>query len=289
MEKRPCTKTDGWYEAWDLGDGIWRISDHGQDNMYLIIGTEKAILFDTGFGAGELATFVASITDKPVSVVMGHGHPDHACGNDFFPVTYGAMEDIRGWCDNMTVEKLAAIRAGVRQDQRLSIEKKAGKDTAGAKTKEEPKTATPVPGENIPVEDGCVLELGGRKLTLYKVPGHTPGSLCALDDSTNTLFTTDTYVATRYWGPMWLHLKNCAPFSVYRDSLRKMVDLKASTLLCGHGEVDHLPAAELESYAQMVADICDGKLTGEPEETIAGPGLLARRGDTAVLYRAENL
>ena len=47
---------------------------------YLVVGNERALLFDTAFGIGSLPGAIRKITDKPVTVVLSHGHTDHANG-----------------------------------------------------------------------------------------------------------------------------------------------------------------------------------------------------------------
>ena len=43
-----------------------------------------------------------------------------------------------------------------------------------------------------PLEDGQVIDLGNRKVTVVACPGHTPGSITFLDENTCTLFMGDT-------------------------------------------------------------------------------------------------
>jgi len=47
---------------------------------YLLIGSEKALLFDTTYGYGSLHRVIREITDLPVTVILGHGHFDHTGG-----------------------------------------------------------------------------------------------------------------------------------------------------------------------------------------------------------------
>ncbi len=50
--------------------------------MFLIIGPEKAMLIDTGYGLGDTKALVDEITGgKPIIVINTHGHCDHAYGN----------------------------------------------------------------------------------------------------------------------------------------------------------------------------------------------------------------
>lgn len=57
--------------------------------MYLIIGPEKAMLIDTGFGLGDLKGLVDEITGgMPLIVVNTHTGPDHVLGNFHFDTVY---------------------------------------------------------------------------------------------------------------------------------------------------------------------------------------------------------
>ena len=56
--------------------------------MDLIVGSHHALLFDTGYGYGDLRSVVQTITELPLYVVNSHGHVDHACGNASFGGAY---------------------------------------------------------------------------------------------------------------------------------------------------------------------------------------------------------
>ena len=46
-------------------------------------------------------------------------------------------------------------------------------------------------GTIIPVTDGDIIDLGGRKLEIITLPGHTPGSIAVLDKNARALFSGD--------------------------------------------------------------------------------------------------
>ena len=48
----------------------WQLEDPFRTYLYLIEGTERAVLIDAGNGFSGLQETVASLTDKPVSVVL---------------------------------------------------------------------------------------------------------------------------------------------------------------------------------------------------------------------------
>lgn len=74
-------------------DGVWHIKDERGGVMYLVAGTERALLIDTGFGEDDLPAHIATLTDLPVSVVNTHFHGDHTLGNKHFAEVYIHTED----------------------------------------------------------------------------------------------------------------------------------------------------------------------------------------------------
>ena len=61
--------------------------------MYLVEGDKKAALIDTGSGLGSLKPVVERLTDKPVTVLLTHGHVDHAMGAAEFSDVYMSRKD----------------------------------------------------------------------------------------------------------------------------------------------------------------------------------------------------
>ena len=77
-----------FYQLEKIHPRITRIWDVSRTAIYLIEGSESAVLVDTGVGVGSLKTVVESITTKPVTVMLTHGHVDHACGAGEFDTVY---------------------------------------------------------------------------------------------------------------------------------------------------------------------------------------------------------
>lgn len=284
----PYDIDDGWYYAENLGDGIWRISDCGSDNIYLIEGDETALVFDTGHGAGALDTFLRRLTDKPLIAAMSHCHGDHAGGNDFFDTVYGGPGDIEGLHGDDTARK----RENVRKSRTFPDNYVLPRDTQVPKGTGRMPTdlhGCPARLETLPVHEGMTLDLGGRVVRFILTPGHTPGSLCLLDARTGTLFTGDTYVPHAYWGPMWLHISHSTPLAAYLDSLYRMAALGAARMCSGHGECGPRRMTDLDEYIGLVQDIVQGRITGEPLETFIGEGLYARRGSSSIVYDPAKL
>lgn len=144
----------GSYMAWKLKEKTWVISFmNGTEYMYLLEGDERALLVDTGYGAGNLRAFVETLTDKPIVVANTHFHPDHAAGNGEFEQAY--VSD--GWrLDAPSVEGSGAVPFDLSKLPHPDYEK-------------------------IEVGD-CTIELGNRTIEVIQAaPAHCNSTLFFLD------------------------------------------------------------------------------------------------------------
>ena len=84
----PSVTTAGdWFEVYEVGDGVLAIYEPQQWQeviSYLVLGSERALLFDTGMGIAPISEAVAELTDLPVVVLNSHTHMDHIGGNAEF-------------------------------------------------------------------------------------------------------------------------------------------------------------------------------------------------------------
>lgn len=79
----------------------------------------------------------------------------------------------------------------------------------------------PTPPEPLPLADGHVFDLGGRKLSVIHTPGHSRGSVCIFDEQTGTLFTGDNVQ-----GMATALTEDCAAnVSAYLASMEKLAAL----------------------------------------------------------------
>jgi glyoxylase-like metal-dependent hydrolase (beta-lactamase superfamily II) len=75
------------YEAIQIDEKSWRIEENGV-RSFLFVGTEKAMLVDTGFGTGNIREVVESLTKLPVMLVNTHADGDHLGCNKLFDKAY---------------------------------------------------------------------------------------------------------------------------------------------------------------------------------------------------------
>lgn len=71
-----------------LEKDMWVVETSDMTTMYIIEGSKKAMLIDTGTRCEKLDSIVQLITKKPLYVVLTHAHGDHAGNIRFFPEIY---------------------------------------------------------------------------------------------------------------------------------------------------------------------------------------------------------
>ena len=131
-----------------VNDDTWRI-ENGMVRFFLLKGTEKALLVDTGMTVRHAREIASALTGLPVMLLNTHADGDHTGCNDEFESFYMHPADEAHY-------------------------RKSGKA-----------------GKLVPVQDGDELDLGGRKLKIIHLPGHTPGSIAVLDVSHRVLISGD--------------------------------------------------------------------------------------------------
>ena len=151
----------GSYMSWKINEDTWVINFmNGSQNMYLLEGNDRALLIDTGWGAGNLRAHVEKLTSKPVVVFNSHGHLDHSGGNGEWPEVC-MLPGCEG--DLFTCHRLPFdISRLPYPDYRHKL-----------------------------VRDGDVVDLGGRTVELLDISSHSNGSLAFLDRKNGFLCVGD--------------------------------------------------------------------------------------------------
>lgn len=76
-----------------IEENTWVIETAENNTMYLVEGTEKAVLIDTGNKCHGLEDIIRKITTKPLLVALTHGHFDHTGNIDDFKDIYLHVAD----------------------------------------------------------------------------------------------------------------------------------------------------------------------------------------------------
>ena len=80
------------YIATEIRPGVFAIDD-GNVRMYLICGTNRALLLDSGYGSGDLRSFIKMYYSGPIVLAHTHTHGDHVGADNQFESIYAAQEE----------------------------------------------------------------------------------------------------------------------------------------------------------------------------------------------------
>jgi glyoxylase-like metal-dependent hydrolase (beta-lactamase superfamily II) len=261
-----------WFAVEEVEPRTWLVGEPGHVNCFLVAGTERAVLVDTGLGLADVAAAAGSLTGQPVLVVNTHGHSDHRGGNWRFtevaahPLAAGALTEPVGsgyLADYLTVarEQLAAYdRARDADDRFFHL------FTSATRPRPLPADAAqwtvPAGPAPRPLADGERIGLGGRDLTVLYTPGHSPDSLCLLDERAGLLFAGDTLIT----GDFWAHTPD-TEIEVFAATLRKLADELAGQLRAvypAHTLRYRAGPGFLAAAADAFEAIVDGTSAGTP-------------------------
>jgi glyoxylase-like metal-dependent hydrolase (beta-lactamase superfamily II) len=152
---------------------------------FLIKGTTKSVLFDTGMGISDISKAVDQLTGTDVMVVNSHTHFDHI-GDDWrYPEIYVFADDLA----------IDTLKQG-HSHNRLLFDSQPDKFIATAPAGFDPDQyeIQPVDGDKIRLlRHGDSIDLGNRKLEVLHTPGHTNDSIMLVDRQNRILFTGDTF------------------------------------------------------------------------------------------------
>jgi len=179
------------YPIVQITKGTWEIDEFDCASMFLLEGTERALLIDCGNGIGDLRGAVEQLTDKPVTVVISHGHGDHIGNIDQFDEIWIHPKD-RDRLQGRNLEKCRGDITKIARRQKGSL---GGVYTLFNLYPFDLDTDLRE-WERMPVihdlTDGMEFDLGGgRIVTAYECAGHSAGEMIFLDSQTRTLFCGD--------------------------------------------------------------------------------------------------
>ena len=238
FELIPTSET--WFDVYKVPGGAYAFFEPGHDQevmCFLIAGTSKAILFDTGMAIGNLRKAVEDVIahegptlaflndlDDPDKfiLVQSHTHSDHRADSWQFDTSVYVFDGI----DNYDTRRMAkdtmllptyTYTATNPSDLLRDLPQQFIDDIAAAPGGQLVRPG--VKAENVKLmREGDKFDLGGRILEVVHTPGHSPDGVSLLDLGKRVAFTGDWY----YSGPNYAYSPATASFGAYYDSAQKI-------------------------------------------------------------------
>lgn len=200
-------------------------------NTGFIVTETGVVVIDSGPSKryGEaMREAIAGVTDRPViKVLLTHHHPDHVLGNQAFadvPIAAlaGTTELLREQGDAMAENMYRLVGDWMRG------------------------TEVVLPNETL--QPGT-LEIGGHRLRLLALRGHTGADLAVLDENSGVLFASDILFYQRA-----LTTPNSPGLDIWLADLDELQAQPWKLLVPGHGPVasDDAPLVQMRDYLRWL-------------------------------------
>ncbi len=215
---------------------------------YLLEGSKRAILIDSGPGKHKIAPVISSLTSLPVTVVPSHLHYDHVGGlNEFTKIALPDAEDLRKRTVNGVFTPLPTENLGHLDGEPLS----------------------PIHVTQW-LQHNERIDLGQRVIEILVTPGHTKTSVMIFDPDMPALFTGDFI----YPGGLFVE-----SLEDYQRSLAMLLAHmpKEVTIYPAHNTnartAPTLSYHDLVDLHQAVSQALQGTLIGQPSKAFGIPAI----------------
>ena len=214
---------ENWFTVEKIDTDTFAISEYKhweETHCYLLCGTEKAILIDTGLGVSNIKTVVCNLTKLPITVITTHVHWDHIGGHKYF--------------DSIAVHKAEQEWLSCH----FPIPLQVVKHNLICKPCDFPidfviddyQLYNGVP--DLVFNDGYSFDLGNRQLTVIHTPGHSPGHCCFYEADRQYLYSGDLI----YMGCLNAFYPTTNPQQFYQ-SVKKVKGLRSERVLPSHHQL----------------------------------------------------
>ena len=137
------------------------------ENCYLVGKAPRVAIVDPGGESERIAEVIDARGWQPEAILLTHGHIDHVAHCSHLVERYG-----------LPVYLHRADLFLLRSAQFPEFAKMLG--------------ARPCPEPSGHLEEGVPLEVAGLRLRVLHTPGHTPGSVCLIDEESGEALVGDT-------------------------------------------------------------------------------------------------
>jgi glyoxylase-like metal-dependent hydrolase (beta-lactamase superfamily II) len=215
-----------WFTIDQIDNETYIISEYRhweETHCYLLNGSERSLLIDTGLGICDIHEQVIKLTTKPIVAVATHIHWDHIGGHKYFPDFYAHKNEL-SWLSGefpLTMEQIKGMvvdRCDLPEGYDVNkYEFFQGKPTRVLK-------------------DNEIVDIGGRFVQIVHTPGHSPGHICFWEKERGNLFTGDLV----YKDTLFAYFPSTDP-EAYLNSLERVSALPVKQVFPAHHTLDIKP------------------------------------------------
>ena len=212
-----------WFTTEIIDKDTFAISEYRhweETHCYLLCGTKKAILIDTGLGVANIKKVVDSLTSLPVTAITTHIHWDHIGGHKYFDII-AVHEAEKDWLSGKFPIPLQVVKSNLMRKPC---------DFPSDFKIEEYQIFQGVP--QIILHDNDCIDLGNRKLIVLHTPGHSPGHCCFYEPERKYLYSGDLI----YKGCLDAFYPTTDP-QLFFQSIRKLQSLEVQRILPAHHQL----------------------------------------------------
>lgn len=256
-----------WFYTREALPGVYMIDEPQHVYTWLVEGSERAVLLDTGLGIEPIRPVAERMTDRPISVVNTHYHFDHVGGNhEFEDISIHEVgapliaqepphELLHSYLDyaRRQLEAAEAYRPVDREFFWLMTAETEPRPFPAGFDPEAWKIRTSQAARKL--AEGDRVDLGDRALTVLHTPGHSPDGISLLEEREGLLFAGDAFNI----GPVYCHFPD-SDLDALAATGRRLAELADSVRLIvvhHYGRVIAEPNL-LKNFARDLERLRDG-------------------------------
>lgn len=190
-----------WFTVKQLRHDLFQVTEPRchrmvRANCYLILGSERDILVDSGMGVAPIDQLLTSLSSRPLIVFTTHTHVDHVGG---LPELADAEILVHpSEADELRRPGERGLRFPPRPPEQIEALRHAGIELTEYMVDAVPCEDYDLDGYGRPpvrptrlVSEGDLVDTGDRTFEVLHLPGHSPGSVALWDAQTGSLFAGD--------------------------------------------------------------------------------------------------
>lgn len=209
-----------WFTVEKIDEDTYAISEYQhweETHCYLLCGTKRALLIDTGLGVANIKEVVDKLTMLPIFVVTTHVHWDHIGGHQYFE-NIGVHILEKDWISEKFPISLQQVKRNLtcrecQFPEEFDLEKYQLFQGDVQST----------------FSDGEIFNLGERTVQVVDTPGHSPGHCCFYEAKRGYLYSGDLI----YSGCLDIFYPTTDPKQFWQ-SVKKVQSLHLKHILPGH-------------------------------------------------------